>query len=244
LNGKTRVLTAFPPLRRMASLGALVPFVPLAGVLLLSGCFTDTRVAATPARPVAVVASPPPVVAAAPVYVPEPHDAYVSVVADRDVVYTGGATYIWFVGSDGHRHRHYYGRGDLRGEVIHRRAELRNVMAHHDGHLPMQNAFVPPPPPHDGPPVHRVHVEMTPHGRPMARQAAYQPHPPAHAPAPQHAAHRPTAPNAPAAQNRSASHHAPAQNRQASSGHDHGHRPQNGRPGNPPPMASTQRPAA
>ncbi|WP_321781520.1 hypothetical protein [Paraburkholderia sp. J94] len=234
MNGKTRALTAFPHLGRLA---ALAPIVPLAGALLLSGCVADTRVAATPARPVAVVAPPPaPVVVAAPVYVPEPHDAYVSIAADRDVVYASGATYIWFVGSDGHRHRHYYGRGDLRGEVMHRRAELRNVMAHHDGHLPMQTAFVPPPPTRGGPPVHRVRVEMTPRARPMARQAAYQPHPPAHGP--QHAEHRP---NAPAQPNRNASHHAPAQNRQAG---DHGHRPQNGHPGNPPPMASAQRPAA
>jgi hypothetical protein len=121
-------------------------------------------------------------VVAQPVYVPQPYDAYVSVALDRDVVFVGGSTYIWITGPDGHRHRHYYGRGDLRGEVLHRRAELRVVMAHNEGHLPMQR-------PHMADPHERVRVSMQPHaapprgnrpppgGRPPARVAQHRPAP-------------------------------------------------------------------
>jgi hypothetical protein len=140
------------------ALGALI------STLLLSGCIADTRVAAGPVRANAVVAAPPPppaVVVAEPVYVPEPHDAYISVALDTDIVFVSGNTYIWYVGQDGRRYRHFYGHGDLRGEVIHRRGQLRLVMAHHGGRLPMQkvHAAVQPParhavPPHQGAPAH------------------------------------------------------------------------------------------
>ncbi|WP_321817144.1 MULTISPECIES: hypothetical protein [unclassified Paraburkholderia] len=223
MNGNTRAFISRP---KTGALAALAAFVPLS-VALLSGCVTHTQVVAAPARPVVVAAPPPaPVVVGAPAYVPEPHDAYVSVALDRDVVYVGGMTYIWFVGPDGQRHRHYYGRGDLRGEVFHRRAELRNVMAHHDGHLPMQqHAFVEPPPraPH-GP---RVHVEMVSrpggHGapRPMPRAETHpQPHPHARS------------------ETRQAQHHAPAPSRNAA---DHGRRLPNAHPGDAHPMAGSPR---
>ena len=154
----------------------------LAGTLLIGGCISSPSVATAPARPTTVVAAPPPppspVVVAQPVYVPQPYDAYVSVVLDRDVVYAGGNTYIWITGADGHRQRRYYGRGDLRGEVLHRRAELRVVMAHNEGHLPMQHPRVPE--------SQRVRVTMQPHGTPPHAAPPHGYHPPAHT-----AQHRP-----------------------------------------------------
>lgn len=157
----------------------LTSILALSGIVLLCGCVTSARVATAPARPATVVVAPPPpvVVVAQPAYVPQQNDAYVSIVLDRDVVFVGGYTYLWIVGADGHRHRHLYGRGDLRGEVLHRRAELRTVMARNEGHLPMQHARM-------GPPGQRVHVTMQPHampppgGRPQP-QAAHS-HAPAH----------------------------------------------------------------
>ncbi|HEV3429487.1 MAG TPA: hypothetical protein VG320_16560 [Paraburkholderia sp.] len=220
MNGNTRAIISRPKTGAFAALAAVVP---LSIALLLTGCVTHTQVVATPARPVVVAAPPPPVVMAAPVYVPEPHDAYVSVALDRDVVVIGGMTYIWFVGPDGQRHRHYYGRGDLRAEVFHRRAELRNVMAHHDGHLPMQNAYVAPPPMRATPPHARVHVEMVarpggaPHPMPRAvANARPHPHP----------------------EQRQAQHHVPAPTRNAA---DHGHRLPNAHPGDARPMAGVPR---
>jgi hypothetical protein len=182
--------------------------VALANALLLAGCITSAHVATGPARATAVVAAPPPpppVVVAQPVYVPQPYDAYVSVALDRDVVYAGGSTYIWVTGPDGHRQRRLYGRGDLRGEVLHRRSELRVVMAHNEGHLPMQHARMAEPPA-------RVRVTMQPHGAPphATPPHGYRPppggHPPAHT-----AQHRPP----------------PAPNRNADAGH---HRHPDGHP--------------
>ncbi|WP_322068395.1 hypothetical protein [Paraburkholderia bannensis] len=225
MNGNTRAFISRPETGAFAALAAVVP---LSFALMLSGCVTHTQVVAAPARPVIVAAPPPaPVVVGAPAYVPEPHDAYVSVALDRDVVVIGGMTYIWFVGPDGQRHRHYYGRGDLRGEVFHRRAELRNVMAHHEGHLPMQHAYIAPEPPMRAAPPHsRVHVEMVarpggmphPMPRPGARPggAHPQPHP----------------------EPRQAQHRAPAPTRNAA---DHGRRLPNAHPGDAHPMAGVPR---
>ncbi|WP_322044637.1 hypothetical protein [Paraburkholderia sp. J67] len=226
MNGNPRALTASSAAgARTGARATLAAIVPLSIALLLGGCVSQTRVAATPARPVVVAAPPPaPVVLAAPVYVPEPHDAYVSVALDRDVVVVGGMTYIWFVGPDGQRHRHYYGRGDLRGEVFHRRAELRNVMAHNDGHLPMQHAYVAPPPMRSAPPPPRVHVEMVarPGGRAMPR------------PVP-----RPDGRPQPHPETRQAQqHHAPAPSRNAA---EHGRRLPNAHPGDVHPMAGVPR---
>ncbi len=217
MNGNTRAIISRPKTGAFAALAAVVP---LSFALLLSGCVTHARVVATPARPV-VVAAPPPVVMAAPVYVPEPHDAYVSVALDRDVVVIGGMTYIWFVGPDGQRHRHYYGRGDLRAEVFHRRAELHNVMAHHEGHLPMQSAYVAPPSMRAATPHSRVHVEMVARPSGIPHSMAHpgdRPHP---HPEPRQAQHQMAAPTHNAA--------------------DHGRRLPNAHPGDARPMAGVPR---
>ncbi|WP_051390855.1 hypothetical protein [Paraburkholderia mimosarum] len=181
----------------------------LAATLLISGCLSSPRVATAPARPTTVAAAPPPpqpVVVAQPVYVPQPYDAYVAVVLDRDVVYAGGSTYIWITDPEGRRQRRYYGRGDLRGEVLHRRAELRVVMAHNQGHLPMQHARAPEP--------QRVRVTMQPPGTPPH---AAQPHgsrpPPGGRPPAHTAQHRP-----PPAPGRKADANA---NANANAGHHH-----------------------
>jgi len=153
------------------ALGALM------STLLLGGCITDTRVAAGPVRANAVVVAPAPpppppaVIVAEPVYVPEPHDAYISVALDSDIVFVSGSTYIWYVGHDGRRYRHFYGHGDLRGEVIHRRAQLRLVMAHHGGHLPMQKVHVAAPPARNAVPAHPAH----PAAQPRQLEARKQP---------------------------------------------------------------------
>ncbi|WP_233872242.1 hypothetical protein [Paraburkholderia adhaesiva] len=172
----------------------------LATTLLLSGCISDNRVTAPPVRANAVVAAPPPpprpaVVVAEPVYVPEPHDAYISIALDSDIVFAGGNTYIWYLGHDGRRYRHFYGHGDLRGEVMHRRANLRLVMAHHEGHLPMQKVQMAPPPTRRAPPAPparpaQLAHQPAKHQPSQARQAqptqqAHQPHqPPSGKPAP------------------------------------------------------------
>lgn len=86
-------------------------------------------------------------------YQPMPADVYVSTVVDRDVVFIGGDTYIWVVGPDGLRHRHFYAHGDHRQDVFHRRDELHRVMANHDGHLP-DHAINAHGPDHPGMPGH------------------------------------------------------------------------------------------
>jgi hypothetical protein len=166
LNGKTLALSA------------------LATMLLLSGCVSDNHVAANPpvrAKVVVAAPPPPPVVVAEPVYVPEPHDAYISVALDSDIVFAGGNTYIWYVGHDGRRYRHFYGHGDLRAEVLHRRMNLRAVMAHHDGHLPMQKVQqMTTAPAKRGMPVHTGHP-MQGHTMQAHAMQAHQPSP-AHQP--------------------------------------------------------------
>lgn len=131
-----------------------------AGTLALAGCAVPIPVAYQPVPPPSMVVTQP--VVAETEYVAAPNDVYISTMVDRDVVFVGGATYIWFVGPDGMRHRHFYGHGDLRSDVFHRRDELRIVMAHHEGHLPM--------PGHDHPfPGHLVgHPPMGPHPEPYA----------------------------------------------------------------------------
>ncbi|SEI67314.1 hypothetical protein [Paraburkholderia diazotrophica] len=115
----------------------------------LAGCVTsEQQISAAPARPrpavVAVQAPPPAVVVRAPapvpvgppVYVSAPSDVYIAGVMDRDVVFVGGDTYLWVVGPDGRRHRHFYAHGDRRAEVFRRREHLRAEMAHRGGHAP------------------------------------------------------------------------------------------------------------
>jgi hypothetical protein len=124
-----------------------IQWAGIACVVTLAGCATnDQGVLVIDPNKVnqvlvaAVTPPPPPVVVAAPVveeaYMPAPDDVYIAGVVDRDVVIVGGDTYIWVVGSDGVRHRHFYAHGDHRQDVFHRRENLRQVMAHHDGHLP------------------------------------------------------------------------------------------------------------
>lgn len=79
---------------------------------------------------------PPPPVVVEEAYEPMPYDASIAVVADSDVVFIGGSTYIWITGPDGRRHRQFYAHGDRRADVFHRRDDLHSVMAHHEGHLP------------------------------------------------------------------------------------------------------------
>jgi hypothetical protein len=126
-------------LRRAAFAATITASV--AASISLTGCVTngqgqlvmDPNVSASIA---AVMVPPPPPPVVAEVYEPMPYDANIAVVADRDVVFVGGNTYIWVRGPDGVRHRQLYAHGDHRADVFHRRDELHNVMARHDGHLP------------------------------------------------------------------------------------------------------------
>ncbi|MPW15659.1 hypothetical protein GCT13_01705 [Paraburkholderia sp. CNPSo 3157] len=119
----------------------------IAALAALTGCVTsEQQISAAPARPrpavVAVQAPPPAVVVRAPapvgqpVYVSAPSDVYIAGVMDRDVVFIGGDTYLWVVGPDGRRHRHFYAHGDRRAEVFRRREHLRAEMARRGGHAP------------------------------------------------------------------------------------------------------------
>ncbi|MEX3932290.1 hypothetical protein AB4Y32_10840 [Paraburkholderia phymatum] len=121
----------------------------IAALAALAGCVTsEQQISAAPARPrpavVAVQAPPPAVVVRAPapapvgqpVYVSAPSDVYIAGVVDRDVVFVGGNTYLWVVGPDGRRHRHFYAHGDRRAEVFRRREHLRAEIARRGGHAP------------------------------------------------------------------------------------------------------------
>jgi hypothetical protein len=112
----------------------------LGGVIAITGCADNAHVVVAQPRPVATVAvAAPPVAVAppmAPVYEPAPYDAYISVATNGDIVFFGGNTYIWYVGHDRLRHRQFYGHGDLRAEIFHRREALKVVMAQNHGQLP------------------------------------------------------------------------------------------------------------
>jgi hypothetical protein len=131
-------------------------FAAVAAFAALAGCVTsEQQISAAPTRPrpqpavFAVQAPPPPPPAvvvrapAQPVYVSAPSDVYIAGVVDRDVVFVGGSTYLWVVGPDGKRHRHFYARGDRRAEVFRRREHLRVEMAHRGGHPPVHAAMPP-----------------------------------------------------------------------------------------------------
>jgi hypothetical protein len=175
-------------------------FAALAAFAALAGCVTsEQQISAAPARPrpavVAVQAPPPPPAvvvhapAPQPVYVSAPSDVYIAGVVDRDVVFVGGSTYLWVVGADGKRHRHFYARGDRRAEVFRRREHLRVEMAHRHGHPPVHAMAAPR---HD---EHRPH----PHGERVAHpsdrhdgprmQAGHRP-PPGPARVAEHREHR------------------------------------------------------
>lgn len=113
-----------------------VSLASIACATVLAGCVTTApgQLAVTPIMSGAPY--PPPPMIAAEVYQPMPDDIYISTVTDRDVVFFGGDTYIWVIGPDGMRHRHFYAHGDRRGDVFHRRDELHRVMINHGGHLP------------------------------------------------------------------------------------------------------------
>lgn len=143
-----------------------VSVAAMAVMFCVCGCVTSQQrpVAAQakpqPVRATVVVATPPaaasrprPTVAPRPVMVeqvlPEPNDVYISAAANSDIVFVGGSTYIWVTGPDGLRHRHFYGHGDRRAEIYHRRENLRSVgaprplhpapryVAHTNGHAPV-----------------------------------------------------------------------------------------------------------
>jgi hypothetical protein len=126
----------------------------LAGIVCaasLAGCATNDQgqLVIDPTKVNAVwlaAVTPPPVLVAAPVvvapvieegYVPAPGDAYIVGVLDSNIVFIGGDTYIWVIGPAGVRRRQFYGHGDRRMEISHRRAQLHVVMAHNNGHLPV-----------------------------------------------------------------------------------------------------------
>jgi hypothetical protein len=125
-------------LNRATLTTAIVSMSSIASIAL-TGCVTDPQgnlvMAPNVAATISAVMTPAPQPEAE-VYEPMPYDANVAVVADRDVVFVGGTTYIWVTGPDGIRHRQFYAHGDHRADVFHRRDELHNVMARHDGRLP------------------------------------------------------------------------------------------------------------
>jgi hypothetical protein len=126
-----------------------------ATALLFSGCVTTAhrQVTSSPApqsAPATAVATAPPALHRPPVVrpvvteevLPEANDVYVSGAVNNDVVFVGGSTYIWVIGPDGQRHRHFYGHGDRRREVLRRRDNLRSVTAHRAGHPSMAHANI------------------------------------------------------------------------------------------------------
>lgn len=148
--------------------------IVVALVSTLAGCATNEQgqLVVDPERMNAVIVSaltpPPPPVVVEEGYVPAPSDIYISNVAERDVVFEGGETYIWVVGPDGRRQRRFYGHGDKRQEVFHRRDDLHAIMARHEGHLPER-----PVGPHDAngrPGMNRPAVAGQPHPTPGAVQ--------------------------------------------------------------------------
>jgi hypothetical protein len=118
----------------------------IACATIFAGCATNEQgqLVVDPNKVNEVIASvltPPPPPPPEPVvveeaYEPMPTDIYVSTAVDRDVVFMNGDTFIWVVGPDGVRHRHFYAHGDHRADVFHRRDELHRVMMNHGGHLP------------------------------------------------------------------------------------------------------------
>jgi hypothetical protein len=89
-------------------------------------------------QPYVVVAPQAAYVAPGPVvgYVATPLDAFIVNAAPADVVFINGDTYIWAVDEHGHRYRRFYGHGDRRADLNHRRDELHRVMERNGGHLP------------------------------------------------------------------------------------------------------------
>ena len=119
---------------------------------------------------------PPPPVVVEEAYQPMPNDIYISTVVDSDVVIFGGDTYIWVIGPDGVRHRHFYAHGDHRQDVFHRRDDLHRVMVNHGGHLPdhpiAAHGPMGRPMPGPAPTAHAgVQAKVIPASKPVAKDA-------------------------------------------------------------------------
>ncbi|MGF6772368.1 hypothetical protein P3T18_004856 [Paraburkholderia sp. GAS199] len=130
--------------RLAASLAGAIAAFYLGGCTTTGTAQVNARPAVYPQRTTTVVTSAPPprpVVVARPVVVeevmPETNDIYISGAANADIVFINGSTYIWAMGPDGHRHRHFYAHGDRRREVFLRRENLRSVAAHRPAHAPV-----------------------------------------------------------------------------------------------------------
>jgi hypothetical protein len=147
-------------------------------MVLATGCTTNDQgqlvVDPNKVNAVVVALNPPPPPPPEPVvveevYQPMPNDVYIATAVDRDVVIVGGDTYIWVVGPDGVRRRHFYAHGDHRQDVFHRRDDLHRVMANHGGHLP-DHAINAHGPDHPGAPGHPGVVAQN-HAAPPAKAA-------------------------------------------------------------------------
>ncbi len=87
--------------------------------------------------PAPVVVVPQPVIVAPVVaYVPNPMDVYILAAPPADIIFINGDTYIWTTDAYGHRVRRFYGHGDHREFLNHRREELHRVRERNGGHLP------------------------------------------------------------------------------------------------------------
>jgi hypothetical protein len=105
----------------------------LAALMSLAAC-VQVPCAGDPTQPCFAAAPMPMYAQPAPEpYPPMPDDMYLATVVDSDVVLIGGDTYVWYVGSDGMRHRRFYAHGDRRQNIFRRRAELHNTMMHNGG---------------------------------------------------------------------------------------------------------------
>jgi hypothetical protein len=151
----------------------------MACAALITGCATNDQgqLVIDPNKVNEVLAGalappPPPPVVVEEAYQPMPNDIYVSAVADQDVVFIGGETYIWVVGPDGIRRRRFYAHGDHRADVFHRRDELHRVMVNHAGHLPDHAIAAHGPMGHPGEPGHPGATAQN-HGAPGAMPVAH-----------------------------------------------------------------------
>jgi hypothetical protein len=166
-----------------------IALASIAGAAVVAGCATNdqgqlvfdpNKVNEAVASALAPPPPPPPVVVEE---APMPSDVYISGVADHDVVFIGGDTYIWVVGPDGVRHRRFYAHGDHRADVFHRREELHRVMANHGGRLPDHAIVAHGPTGHPGVP-NRLATSPQIHTMPAARATAPGKPAPAGKPAP------------------------------------------------------------
>ncbi len=126
------------------TMGRTILVAGISTMLFLCGCSATTesqsgsRPIAGPQPAVTVATTPsvpryaaPPKLIVTEAIAPEANDVYISAATNCDVVFLGGSTYVWATGPDGRRHRHFYGHGDRRQEVFHRRENLRSIVVHH-----------------------------------------------------------------------------------------------------------------